>query len=105
MSVSSVGTEKFTDAFLDELRLAGDPPADAATRSFIDDELGADTKGLMNALIARRVGNAESDESSPMLHAFAVDRPPLPTWAQPDMIDQGQGLFAEFVPQLGLGLW
>src|SRR3954471_4851416 len=105
MTAPSVGADRFDDEFLDSLRLVGDPPADDAAGAYIDSELEAHAKGLMAALIARSVGHAESDEASAALHAFAVERPPLPPWTDPPMLVRGQDLFAEFVPQLGLGLW
>src|SRR4051812_16884657 len=105
MTVASVGAERFDEAFLDGLRLEGDPTADDAATAFIDGELGAHAAGLMGALIARSVGKAESDEASRTLRQFATYRPPFPRWTDTDMLQRGQDIFAEFVPQLGLGLW
>lgn len=105
MTAPSVGADQFDDEFLDSLRLVGDPPADDAAGAYIDSELEAHAKGLMAALLARNVGHAESNEASAALHAFAVERPPLPPWTDLQMVVRGQDLFAEFVPQLGLGLW
>lgn len=105
MIAPTVGADRFDDAFLDSLRLVGDPPADEAVTAFIDIELDADSVGLMAALIARSVGSAQTDETSFTLRDFANARPPLPPWTEPEMVERGQQLFAELVPQLGLGMW
>lgn len=105
MSAPTVGADRFDDAFLKALRNEGDPPADAVVAAFIDSELDARAHGLMAALIARSVGSAESDESSLSLRSFVSERPPLPLWTDHTMLERGQELFAEFIPQLGLGLW
>jgi hypothetical protein len=105
MDAPTIGSSKFDDAFLDSLRRVGDPPADEVVQQFIDNELDADAGGLMHALIARGAGSINSDETSPTLKTFAEARPPLPPWADVKMIERGQELFAEFIPQLGVGLW
>lgn len=105
MTAPTIGADRFDDAFLNTLRNEGDPPADAVVAAFIDSELDADAVGLMAALIARSVGSAQTDETSLSLRDFAKARPPLPPWTEPAMVERGQQLFAEFIPQLGLGMW
>jgi hypothetical protein len=105
MPAPTVGSGRFDDAFLDALRRVGDPPADDVVTKFIDTELDAHAGGLMGALIARGAGSTTTDEASPTLRQFTDARPPSPSWVDPDMVSRGQELFADFVPQLGLGLW
>jgi hypothetical protein len=106
MKAPSIGADRFSDDFLQALRNEGDPPADDVVAVFIDSELGAHATGLMAALIARSAGGgAQSDETTPTLRLFAEERPPLPSWADRVMVERGQELFAEFIPQLGIGLW
>ncbi|MEY2402758.1 MAG: hypothetical protein QOD38_309 [Acidimicrobiaceae bacterium] len=104
MTAPTIGSDRFDDAFLNSLRLVGDPPADEVVRAFIDIELDADSVGLMGSLIARSIG-AQTDETAFTLRDFATARPPLPPWTELEMVERGQQLFAEFVPQLGLGMW
>ncbi len=99
---ASVGSAKFTREFLDDLRGAGDKPADDAMRTFLDDELETPATDLMKAMIAAAPG---SDEASQALGAFVDERPPLPDWADPELIVIGQELFTEYLPQFGLALW
>jgi ER-bound oxygenase mpaB/B'/Rubber oxygenase, catalytic domain len=99
---ASVGASKFTRSFLDGLREFGDPDADAAVGTYFDDNLETPATDLMNRMIAVAPG---SDEASKALGAFVKDHPPLPTWAEPDLIDRGQDLFADYLPQFGLALW
>src|ERR1700682_3822753 len=105
MTAPTIGADRFDDAFLNSLRSVGDPPADDVVAAFIDIELDADSLGLMAALITRSVGSAQTDETAFTLRHFANARPPLPPWTESEMVERGQQLFAELVPQLGLGLW
>jgi hypothetical protein len=105
MDAPTIGSSQIDDALLDSLRHVGDPPADEVVTRFIDNELDARAGGLMHALITRGAGSLSTDETSPALRTFAEARPPLPSWVEPKMLERGQQLFAEFIPQLGLGLW
>ena len=97
-----IASATFTVEFLDGLRQVGDPDADEAVRAFLDDELEAPATDLMKAMIAAAPG---SDEASKALGTFVDARPPLPEWADPELIVIGQDLFAEYLPQFGLALW
>ncbi|MET0663487.1 MAG: oxygenase MpaB family protein [Ilumatobacteraceae bacterium] len=99
---ASIGASRFTWSFLDELRLHGDPEADEAVGTFLDSELETPATDLMTRMIAAAPG---SDESSRALGEFVDKRPPLPAWAEPELIEHGQDLFAQYVPQFGLALW
>lgn len=103
MSAPTIGTDRFTDPFLDALRREGDPPADQVVASYLDGVLGAHDGHLISALIAH--GASSTDEDSAPLREFVLERPTWPAWADDDMVQRGQAVFAEYVAQLGLGLW
>ena len=102
MTAPTIGAARFDDAFLDELRTVGDPPADAVVATYLDGELDAHAGHLIGSLIAH---GATSDESSAPLRDFVQERPEWPSWADRPTVNQGQELFARYVAQLGLGLW
>jgi hypothetical protein len=100
---ASVGAAKFTPAFLEELRQVGDPGADAAVATYLDDELHTSSAiDMMKLMIAAAPG---SDEASQALGEFVQARPALPEWADTELIELGQELFAQYLPQFGLALW
>lgn len=101
-TIESVGSEKFDEDFLEELRTHGDPQADAAISTFFDDELHAPAEGLMNSMIRH---HPNSDEASPALSAFLNEPVELPDWYDDKLFAAGQELFAEYLPQFGLALW
>ena len=98
----TIGSAKFTDEFLEDLRTLRDPEADAAIRQFFDGELDAPATGLMQAMIRHHPG---SDEASPALTAFLNEPVELPEWADLDRFHLAQDLFLEYLPQFGLALW
>lgn len=98
----TVGSTRYTDAFLEQLRSHGDADADAAIAQFFDVELDAPATGLMEALIRHHPG---SDEQSPALTAFLNEPVELPSWADLERFRAGQDLFADYLPQFGLALW
>jgi len=112
--IKSVGASRFTPEFLEALRKEGDPEADEAVATYFDVEL-ADAPAtepatdLMKLMIAAApvhfAAAPGSDEGSPALREFVEARPPLPPWADPELIKLGQDLFAEYLPQFGLALW
>ena len=54
---ASVGAAKFTPAFLEELRQVGDPEADAAVATYLDDELHTSSAiDMMKLMIAAAAG-------------------------------------------------
>lgn len=102
MTFPTVGSDRFDDAFLDGLRLVGDPGADTVVAEYIDGELEAHAGQLMAALIAH---GSESNEESAPLRDFVGTEPDWPDWGDRDAVRRGQDIFATHVPQLGLGLW
>ena len=103
MIAPSIGTSQFDDAFLQGLRSAGDPDADAVVETYLDGELGAHDGHLTTRLIAH--GAHSTDEASAPLRSFLEQRPVWPDWVDADLVARGQEVFAANVPQLGLGLW
>jgi hypothetical protein len=103
MTAPTIGTERFDDPFLSGLREVGDPPADAVVADYLDGRLSAAEGHLIAALIAH--GASSTDEGSAPLRDFVEEQPAWPAWADAGMVRRGQDIFAEHVPQLGLGLW
>ena len=109
---TSVGAARFTCEFLDGLRCRAILRPTRRSRTFMDNELDAnsgdpdrsdegDDRGCARQFAAARqrrgVAGAPCDSSKA--------RPPLPAWAEPKLIEHGQNLFAEYLPQFGLALW
>ena len=103
---TSVGADRFTWSFLDELRQDGDPEADAAVATFIDDELDGD-------LPADR--SDEGDDRAPRQTAtkhrrrsatFVAGPPSTARMGRP-RADRGTARTCSpsIVPQFGLALW
>jgi hypothetical protein len=99
----TIGRDRFTAGFLDDLRNEGDPPADAAVTEFFD---GQDRPAdeLFSALV-RATKAPVDDEHAAGIGAFVTAEEAWPDWVDPDLVRQGQQVFGDFGPQLGLGLW
>ena len=83
--------------------MTGDAPADAAVAEFFKaTEVGHST--LFRRLASTSVG-AATDEDLPGIGAFARLEENWPDWANPDLVRDGQRVFGEFGPQLGMGLF
>lgn len=93
----------FTDEFVEALRETGDAPADEAVAEFF-----AET-GVGHSELFRRLGSAPvgtvADEDLPGIGAFVRQQEPWPDWADPDLVREGQQVFGDFGPQLGMGLF
>ena len=99
----SKGTDMFTDSLVERLRLTGDDPADAAVAEFFE-ATEADHADLFRRLVSASAGVA-ADEDLPGIGAFARWEEDWPEWANPDLVRDGQQVFGEFGPQLGMGLF
>ncbi len=99
----SVGIDRFTDSFMEELRATGDQPADAAVASFFE------ATGLHHDALYRRLASTSAwraaDEDLPGVAEFVTEVTPWPAWADAELIQEGQRVFGEFGPQLGMGLF
>lgn len=99
----SVGADLFTDAFVETLRTAGDPPADAGVATFFA-ETGSEHAALFRRL-AKAPPREVPDEDLPGIGAFVKEEESWPEWASPELVRDGQAVFGEFGPQLGMGLF
>jgi len=99
----SVGTEIFTDEFVEELRRAGDDPADAAVTTFFE-ATDAGHAELFTKLAMSSAG-AVADEDLPGIGPFVNELEPWPDWAEPELVREGQRVFGDWGPQLGMGLF
>ena len=99
----SRGTHLFTDSLIEQLRLTGDPPADAAVSEFFE----ATESGHSD--LFRRLASASAvavaDEELPGIARFVKEEEDWPEWADPGLVRDGQRVFGEFGPQLGMGLF
>jgi len=99
----SVGIDRFTDSFREELRATGDQPADAAVATFFEET------GLHHDALYRRLASTSAwraaDEDLPGVAEFVTEVAPWPRWVDAELIREGQRVFGEFGPQLGMGLF
>jgi hypothetical protein len=103
MTTKYVSESFFTPDVLEALRHEGDPPADAAVAAyFASIEVDRPGHHLMSTLIKHEPG---SDELAPGLEEFVGACPPMPMWIDEELLEEGQNLFLEYVPQFGLALW
>jgi hypothetical protein len=87
------------DAFLDSMRQAGDPLADAV----IGDYIGAGEIPELNALLGRLHANlADPAGFPPRLAAYLDESSRLPSWADPARIERAQRMFTLHGPLFGV---
>jgi hypothetical protein len=99
----TIGSRRFTDAFLEGLRTASDWPADKAVDIFFD-ESGEGHAQLFTRLARLSAGDVP-DEQLPGVGAFVTAKEPWPEWADPELVQEGQKFFRQWGPQLGMALW
>jgi hypothetical protein len=99
----SKGVEMFTDQFVETLRVTGDAPADAAVAEFFE-ATRAEHSELYRRLRTTSAGMA-ADEDLPGIGAFVREEEDWPHWADPELVRDGQRVFGEFGPQVGMGLF
>ncbi|HXW38232.1 MAG TPA: oxygenase MpaB family protein, partial [Acidimicrobiales bacterium] len=99
----SRGVAMFSDAYIEHLRQLGDPPADAAVSAFFE-ATDAGHEALYRRLATSSARTA-ADEGLPGICEFVETIEPWPDWADPDLVRQGQDVFGEFGPQIGMGLF
>jgi hypothetical protein len=92
-----------SDADLDRLSKMGDAPADLAVTEYFQ-KMGPARMDLFKHLSAASAG-AIVDEDLPGLGTFLARDDDWPTWADPEIVRDGQRVFGEFGPQVGLGLF
>jgi hypothetical protein len=99
----SKGVHLFTDQYVETLRTTGDEPADAAVAHFFEVTQVGHSE-LYQRLRTASAG-APADEDLPGIGAFAKEEEPWPDWADPELVREGQRVFGEFGPQVGMGLF
>jgi hypothetical protein len=99
----SIGAAHFSDEYLEELRMAGDAPADAAVASFFNQvDL---TDGSLFPLLVRTTHANVSDEDAPGVGTYARAVEPWPPWADESLVKRGQAVFGDWGLQLSSGLF
>jgi hypothetical protein len=99
----TIGTRRFTDAFLEGLRTASDGPADQAVSTFFA-ESGEGHAQLFRRLAGLSAGHVPDDQL-PGVGPFVAAKEPWPEWVDPQLVQQGQKFFRQWGPQLGMALW
>jgi len=75
---------------LDQLSFVGDPPVDAVVEEHARNQPG-DPKDLVGS-IAQHL-RLPSEQRSPVIDAYLAEQPPLPTWADPNLLASGADFF------------
>ncbi len=103
MRSPSIGVERYTDAFLEDLRGVGDQGADAAVAVFFE-TIEQKDGGLFPMLVRTTHGELD-DEQAPGVGPFVELDEPWPEWVQPELIRRGQKVFGDWGLQLSSGLF
>jgi hypothetical protein len=93
----------FTDELVETLRMTGDAPADAAVADFFEATESKHSE-LFRKLASTSAG-VVADEDLPGIGAFVRTEDDWPAWADAQLVRDGQRIFGEFGPQLGMGLF
>jgi hypothetical protein len=99
----SKGTHLFTDSLVEKLRLTGDPPADAAVAEFFEATESQHSE-FFRRLASTSAGTV-ADEELPGIARFVKEKEDSPEWADLELVRDGQRVFGDFGPQLGMGLF
>jgi hypothetical protein len=102
-SAPSVGHEKFTDEFLEGLRLEGDVPGDRSVRTYFE-TVDLPSSAIYAAMARSKVATLD-DEHSPGIGPFVKWIAPWPNWVDEELVKRGQGLFGDWGMQLASGLF
>ncbi len=89
---------RWTDEFLESMRYAGDPIADAAISEVF--ELGQ--VGRVNELLGdlHKAGDVVPDGFPPLLRSFLQECSALPVWADQARIERGSDVFGRYAPHV-----
>ena len=90
------GSQPWTDAFLDDMRLEGDPPADVAIRAVIASGSLAAVNRLLRSLI--RNDQPPPEELPAAVSAYLDSTAALPSWADAAKVRAGQQVFVKHGP-------
>ncbi len=87
---------------LDELSFVGDPPADAVVEQHAREHPG-DPKDLVGS-IAQHL-ELPPEQRSPAIDAYLAEQPPLPSWAEPPLLQRGAAFFELVGLEIGSALF
>lgn len=82
------------DAVLDALRGEGDPHADAVVEGYFNDLRHEDPGQLMRGLVQNR--NLPPEELDPVVARYLAEQPAWPTWANPELVTEGEEFFGRW---------
>ena len=85
---------RWTDELLDRMRLLADPEADEVVARYFEDTSDAGAHEFFHQLV--RKPDPLPEECSPAVADYLNERPPLPRWADPDLIATGEEFFGEW---------
>ncbi|WP_257462733.1 oxygenase MpaB family protein [Archangium lipolyticum] len=88
--------ERWTNEFLDAMREQCDPPADEAVRSLFAQGMVGSANELMKQLVAQETVTAE--QLPVPLRGYFEQSAKLPSWADKDLIREGQAVFSRCGP-------
>jgi hypothetical protein len=88
----------WTQHFLDTMREQCDPLADEAVRSLFQQQKVQAANALMKQLVINE--NVSPEMLAPPLRGYFERSGQLPSWADPDLISQGEQLFGRYGPHL-----
>lgn len=89
-------SNRWSDSFLDAMRLVGDPPADAVIRDLVQRHDVERVNQLLRSLV--RNDDIVSEEMPVSVGAYLADSAALPGWADWQMIRRGEAFFDENWP-------
>jgi len=92
-----------TGELLDELRFEGDPPVDAVIEQHAAERAGAPPATLVADLAAHL--ELPPNRRSAALGAYLDETPPLPDWADPELMRRGADLFSLRGLEIGSALF
>ncbi len=85
---------RWTDELLDKMRHVADPEADEVVARYFDDASDASPHEFFHQLV--RKPEPVPEECSPAVAEYLSEHPPLPRWADPDLMRAGEDFFGEW---------
>ena len=85
---------RWTDDLLDRMRYLADPEADEVVAAYFEDASEANAHGFFDQLV--RKPEPLPEECSPEVAEYLGERPPLPRWADPELMAAGEAFFSRW---------
>lgn len=85
---------RWSDQLLDRMRLVADPDADEVVASYFEDAEQAAPHRFFRQLVESI--ELPPEECSPAVAEYLAERPPLPRWADPDLMRLGEDFFGRW---------